>query len=183
MEGVRCREYPQLGDTTRIFLAIAWVFKPELRFFKLFPEVIHVDATSHTPKKKYDLLTFSCKTSLGRQVVFMRIWLPDQTRYSFRWVFQHVLTGLVPSEFFLRTRLIMSDGDRQQQQEIAAAIRDYMPNARLGSCGWHIVDRGWKSNGLTTNIFNSTRKKERCSILFQCCSAMDVFMDEARRIL
>jgi hypothetical protein len=167
-EGVMCREYQQVGDCTKIFLAIAWVFKPELRFFKLFPEVIHVDATSHSTHKKYDLLTFSVKTSFGRQVVFLRVWLPDQTRYSFRWVFQHVLIGLLPKEFFLRTRLIMSDGDRQQQQEIEAAIREYMPNARLGSCGWHIVDRGWRRNGPTTNVFQSHRKKKEVQqALFQ----------------
>jgi hypothetical protein len=167
MEGALCRDNQKVPDNTKIFIAIAWVFKPELRFFKLFPEVIHVDATSHSTNKKYDLLTFSVKTSTGRQVVFLRAWLPDQRRYSFRWVFQHVLTGLVPQEFFLRTRLVMSDGDRQQQQEIETAIRDYMPNAKLGSCGWHIVDRGWRRNGPTTNIFPGTHKKRQVNDLFK----------------
>jgi MULE transposase domain len=166
-EGLICRDLQQVGDDTKIFLAIAWVFKPELRFFKLFPEVIHVDATSHSTHKKYELLTFSVKTSLGRQVVFLRVWLPDQRRYSFRWVFQHVLTGLIPQEFFLRTRLVMSDGDRQQQMEIEAAIRNYMPNARLGSCGWHIVDRGWRRNGPSSNAFQRIQKKKQVQALYK----------------
>ena len=95
-EGQMSRSNYMLSDNTKVFLAIAWVFKPELRFFKLFPEVIHVDGTSHSTQKKYELITFSVKTSLGRQVVFLRVWLPDQKRYSFRWIFQHVLLGLFP---------------------------------------------------------------------------------------
>jgi len=150
-EGQMSRSNYMLSDDTKVFLAIAWVFKPELRFFKLFPEVIHVDGTSHSTQKKYELITFSVKTSLGRQVVFLRVWLPDQKRYSFRWIFQHVLLGLIPKSVFLRTRMVMGDGDRQQQAEIEAAIKDYMPNARFGGCGWHIVDRGWRCNGPTTN--------------------------------
>ena len=65
------RNLQQIADNANVFfLAIAWVFKPELRYFKLFPQVIHVDdGTSHSTQKKYDLITFSVKTSLGRQVV------------------------------------------------------------------------------------------------------------------
>ena len=132
------RNLQQIADNANVFfLAIAWVFKPELRYFKLFPEVFHVDGTSHSTQKKYDLITFSVKTSLGRQVVFLRVWLPDQKRCSFRWVFKHVLLTLVPKECFQRTRLVMSDGDRQQQAEIELAINEYMLNARLhvGGCG------------------------------------------------
>jgi hypothetical protein len=106
-EGQMFRRNVQLADNTKVFLAIGWVFKPELRYFKLFPEVIHVDGTSHSTRKKYELITFSVKTSLGQQVVFLRVWLPDQKRYSFRWVFQHVMLSLVPRECFQRTRLVM----------------------------------------------------------------------------
>jgi len=134
VEGQLSRSNYMLSNDTKVFLAIAWTFKPELRFFKLFPEVIHVDGTSHSTRKKYELITFSVKTSSGQQVVFLRVWLPDQKRYSFRWIFQHVLLGLVPKNIFLRTRLVMGDGDRQQQAEIESAIKDYMPNARFGGC-------------------------------------------------
>jgi hypothetical protein len=47
-EGQMFRRDLQLPDDTKVFLAIAWVFKPELRYFKLFPEVIHVDGKSHS---------------------------------------------------------------------------------------------------------------------------------------
>ncbi len=166
-EGLTFRANYNVSHDTKVFLAIAWVFKPELRYFKLFPEVIHVDGTSHSTEKKYELITFSIKTSLGRQVVFLRVWLPDQKRSSFRWLFQHVLAGLVPSNVFQRTRLVMGDGDRQQQAEIEAAIQEYMPNARFGSCGWHIVDRGWRRNGPTTNSFSTQRKKKEVQIFFR----------------
>jgi hypothetical protein len=167
-EGLLCRRNLQLGSDTKVFLAIAWVFKPELRYFKLFPEVMHVDGTSHSTRKKYELITFSVKSSLGRQVVFLRVWLPDQKRYSFRWIFQHVLLGLIPRECFQRTRLVMGDaGDRQQQAEIELAIKEYMPNARFGGCGWHIVDRGWRRNGPTSNSFTGYQRKQEAQALFR----------------
>jgi len=40
----------------------------------------------------------------------------------------------------------MSDGDAQQINEILGALETYMPNAVRGTCGWHVVDRGWHSN-------------------------------------
>jgi MULE transposase domain/SWIM zinc finger len=166
VEGQLSRSNYMLSDDTKVFLAIAWTFKPELRFFKLFPEVIHVDGTSHSTRKKYELITFSVKTSSGQQVVFLRVWLPDQKRYSFRWIFQHVLLGLVPKNIFLRTRLVIGDGDRQQQAEIESAIRDYMPNARFGGCGWHIVDRGWKRYGPGISCFSARRKRQEVKTFF-----------------
>ena len=45
----------------------------------------------------------------------------------------------------------MADGDPQQSNEIQGAIMDYFKNAVRGSCGWHIVDRGWKEHGPGNN--------------------------------
>ena len=132
-----------LPHDAKLFVAIAWVVKADLRWFKMFPEVVHVDGTSHSCKGKYNLLTFSIKTSLGKQVVFLQIWLPNECLSLFQWVFQHVLCGLLPKEVFERTQLVMGDGDRQQSQGILQAIGTYMTNACLGGCGWHIVDHGF----------------------------------------
>ena len=65
---------------------------------------------AHSTDKIYHLLTFSIKTSTGNQVVFLRVWMPNQQRYTFRWVFQYVLTGLIPLKIFEQTRMFMSDG-------------------------------------------------------------------------
>jgi hypothetical protein len=113
----------------------------------LFPEVLHADCTWDSNNKNNHLLTFSCRTSSGKQVVFLRVWLLNQKRSSFRWVFKFVLTSLFNARTFHRTRLVLVDGDPQQRAELSNAIPEHMPNAIDGGCGWHIVEQGWKVHG------------------------------------
>jgi hypothetical protein len=142
-----CRNNPRVPRDARIFIAVAWANKYDIRTFMLFPEVFHADCTCDTNNTNNHLLTFSCRTSTGKQVVFLRVWLPNQKRFAFRWVFKFVLTSLFDRGAFRRTRLVMVDGDPQQRSELSKAILDYMPNAIDGGCGWHIVEQGWKSHG------------------------------------
>jgi hypothetical protein len=93
------------------------------------------------------LLTFSCHTFTGKQVVFLKIWIPNQKRFSFWWVFTFVLASLIPASISKRTRLAMFNGDTRQRGELAKSIKEYMPNAIVGGCGWHIVHEGWKQHG------------------------------------
>ncbi len=76
-------------------------------------------------------------------MVFLKVvWLPNQKRSAFRWVFKFVLTSLFDASSFQRTRLVMVDGDPQQKSELSKAIFDCMSNAIDGGCGWHIVEQG-----------------------------------------
>ena len=52
-----------------LFILIAWIFLPSFRFFKLCPEVIWCDVTSHSNNKGFSVMTFSCRTSINTQVV------------------------------------------------------------------------------------------------------------------
>jgi hypothetical protein len=142
-----CRTNPKVPRDARIFIAVAWANKFDIRTFSLFPEVFHADCTCDSNNTNNHLLTFSCRTSTGKQVVFLRVWLPNQKRFAFRWVFKFVLTSLFDPMAFCRTRLVMVDGDPQQRSELSKAILDYMPNAMDGGCGWHIVEQGWKRHG------------------------------------
>jgi hypothetical protein len=141
------RTNPRVHKNARIFMAVAWANKFDIRTFSLFPEVFHCDCTCDTNNTNNHLLTFSCRTSTGKQIVFLRIWIPNQKRFTFRWVFKFVLPSLFDVRIFLRTRLVMVDGDPQQKGEISKAITVYMPNAMDGGCGWHIVFQGWKAHG------------------------------------
>ena len=38
----------------------------------------------------------------------------------------------------------MVDGDPQQKPELKKAMSEFMKNAVVGGCGWHIVEQGWK---------------------------------------
>lgn len=117
-----------------------------IRFFKMYPETVFVDVTSHSNNKKYHLLTFSIKTATNRQVVFLRGWLPNQKRFSFRWVFQYGIRALGLDEYFKYTELIMKDGDPQQHNEIKAVMTEYLAQAFDASCGWHLVEQGCNRN-------------------------------------
>ena len=77
----------KLDKNDVLFIAVGWLVLPAFRYFKLCPEVIWCDVTSHSNNKGFHLLTFSCQTSVDKQVVFLWLWIPNQQRFSFRWVF------------------------------------------------------------------------------------------------
>jgi hypothetical protein len=141
------RNNPRVHQQARIFIAVAWASKYDIRTFNLFPEVFHCDCTCDTNNTNNHLLTFSCRTSTGKQIVFLRIWIQNQKRFLFCWVLKFVLTSLFETRVFLRTRLIMVDGDPQQRGELRKPIVVFMPNATDGGCGWHLVEQGWKAHG------------------------------------
>ncbi len=72
------REECNLRKNDALFIAVAWISKPVFCLFKLCPEVVWVDATSHSNNKGFHLLTFSCRTSIGKQVVFLWVFIPNQ---------------------------------------------------------------------------------------------------------
>ena len=146
----------KLDSNQHLFVSIAWIVIPVFRYFLLCPEVIWCDVTSHSNCRGFHLLTFSCRTSLDRQVVFLHIWIPDQTRFSFRWVFQHALPTLIPKWARDRVQFIMKDGDPQQRNEILLALKEVFNNAIEGSCGWHIVGQGWKRHVPGSSFFSDS---------------------------
>ncbi len=121
-----------------LFIAIAWTLVPAFRLFMLCPEVIWCDVTSHSNNKGFSLLTFSCRTSVGKQVIFLWIWIPNEQRFSFRWVFHHAIPTLIPLSIREKVKFIMKDGDPQQRNEILKSLKTIFTNAGEGSCGWHI---------------------------------------------
>jgi hypothetical protein len=104
------RESAQMSRNAKLFIAVAWANKYAIHTFNLFPEVFHCDCTCDTNNTNNHLLTFSCQTSTGKQIVFLSIWILNQKRLSFHW-FKFVLTSIFETRVFLQTHLIMVDGD------------------------------------------------------------------------
>ena len=152
------QETSRVPKASNIFIGIAWALKQELRYFKLFPEVVHLDGTSHTLKEKFHLLTFSVRTSTNHQVIFLRAWIPNLKQSTFEWVFHHIFAKLVPQCYLDRVRLVMGDGDRQQGSEVDYSNASFLKNARSASCGWHIVHGGWLSHSPSLRGFPSSQK-------------------------
>jgi hypothetical protein len=143
----RCN--PLVSPDARVMIACAFETKQATHNFKLFPEVIHADVTSDTNNTGNHMLTFSCNTSEGKQVIFLKVWLPNQKKLSFRWVFKFVLTSMIPPECFKRTRLVMVDGDQQQRDQLVLSMLDFMPNAIDGTCAWHLINQGLMKRSLS----------------------------------
>jgi hypothetical protein len=120
--------------------------KPAFQLFKLCPEVVWLDVTSHSNNKGFHLLTFSSSFSIGKQIVWMWIFIPNQQRFSFRWVFKKALPKLVPKWLMEHVLFVMKDGDPQQCNEILSAMKSVFVNASEGTCGYHVVHMGWRSN-------------------------------------
>ena len=72
----RTRAERQISASQYLFFSIAWVHLPVFRYFKLCPEVIWCDITSHSNKMGYKLLTFSCRASVNKQVVLCSFGYP-----------------------------------------------------------------------------------------------------------
>lgn len=138
-------------EDDNVFHCITWAHEKVLRYFFLCPEVVTFDVTSHTNKNGFHLLTFSCRTSVDKQVVFCRVWLPDQRRASFRYVFQEGLRRILPAHVLARVRFVICDGDPQQNAELRIAIKLLWPKAIIGGCSFHMFGNGWNRHVGTTN--------------------------------
>ncbi len=125
---------------------VAWIVKPAFQLFKLCPEVVWVDVTSHSNNKGFHLLTFSSHLSIGKQIVWMWIFIPNQQGFSFRWVFKEALPKLAPKWLGERVLFFMKDGDPQQCNEILSAMKSVFLNASEGTCGFHVINMGWRTN-------------------------------------
>ncbi len=126
-----------------LFIAVAWIMKPAFRLFKLCPEVVWLNVTSHSHNKGFCLFTFSLHLSIGKQIVWMWIFIPNHLRFSFRWVFKEALPKLVPKWLMERVLFFMKDADPQQRNEILLAMKSVFVNASEGTCDYHVVHMGW----------------------------------------
>ena len=114
----------------------------EYERFHKHPEVIHVDRTASTNKEKYILMTVTSKDRSGKMVTILRAFLPNQRNWSFRWLFCHVFPVFFSPYVLSRVRVIISDGDSCECNQIDSAIKQLMPSTIRVRCGWHIVNRG-----------------------------------------
>ncbi len=146
---------------------MAWIVKPAFQLFKLCPEVVWLDVTSHSKNKGFHLLTFSSCLSIGKQIVRMWIFIPNQQRFSFRWVFKEALPKLVPKWLMERVLFFMKDGDPQQRNEILSAMKSVFVNASEGTCGYHVVHMGWRSNAPSCANILSPQTLRIWSFIFQ----------------
>ncbi len=97
--------------------------------------------------------------------MWLWIFIPNQQRFSFHWVFKEAIPSLVPKWLRDRVLFIMKDADPQQRNEIQSAMMNIFVNASEGTCWYHLVNMGWKNNLPTCiNIFTPS-KQNRWSVI------------------
>ena len=128
-----------LQDEQKYMMSFAWVNPKELYILDAFPEVIMIDTTEKTNNEKRPLLTAGAKDSNGNMFIFLRVFMPNQQSWMFRWVFSVVFPRLLPKHILSKIRIVITDGDPQEYSQVDNAIESVIPNAKRVQCGWHII--------------------------------------------
>ena len=85
--------------------------------------------------------------------------MPNEQRFSFRWVFQHAIPNLIPKVYRDRVKYLMKDGDPQQRNEALYALQNIFVNAREGGCGYHIVQKSFERHVPSVNHLSDPGKQ------------------------
>lgn len=104
-------------------ICIAWLNQQQLQVATSFFLNLHIDATHKVCKiSNLQLLTLSTKDNLGYTIVFLRMWVPNQKEWMFRFVFHHVIPKMIGSQYCRQVKAIISDGDIHLTKVIDSAI-------------------------------------------------------------
>ena len=146
-----------LKNQQHLMIAVAWVLKEEIQYFKMFPDVLQIDVTEDTDKERRPLLVVTIRTTTNRTIPVLHAFLPNQKAWSFRWVFSVVMPRLFGEDVLKNVKFILTDGDRQETSQVDVAIQLFFPHANRLRCGWHIVDQGWVNNCKGLNASKDAR--------------------------
>ena len=127
----------------QFMMAFAWVTPLEKLRFKMFPMVIYCDATMDTNNEGRPLLTMTGKDTSSKTFTILRVYLPNQQMWVFRWVFNVLLPEMYGNQVLSNVNTIITDGDSQEISQLDNAITTFFPHVKRIRCGWHIINRGW----------------------------------------
>jgi hypothetical protein len=82
-----------------------------------------------------------------------------------KWIFQEVLPNMLGMEYLMEVEDIITIGDSQETTQLDLAIKQYIPHGMRLRCGWHIIDRGWNSNGPKSNMAPLNKKEDWVIVL------------------
>ena len=181
-----------LTNEHKYMMGFAWVVPSEILLFEAFPHVVYIDTTEKTNNEKRPLLTVGAKDSNGKVFIFLRVFMPNQQAWMFRWVLSVVFPRLIPKHIHSKIKIIISDGDPQEYLQIDNAIQVYFPSLTRVRCAWHIISKGLEDNvdmkfpDLPSNIIQDQRSiilswilswtKDRCETYLEFRYSLFLFM-------
>ena len=145
---VRSRNAANCTEEQNLMLGFTWVLPCERRLFEMFPEVLTIDCTADTNNEGRPLLTMNGKDSNGKMFTVLRAFLPNEKAWVFRWLFSYILPKMFGSTVINQIKVVITDGDSEEYEQLDMAIDEYMPCVFRQRCGWHLVEKGWQNRVL-----------------------------------
>lgn len=140
------RKSLNIVETNRYLMAFAWAVLEDAFLLRLFPEVVTVNVVKSTNNEKRPLFTMCGKTTHGKIFTIMRVFLPHEKTWIFWWLFCILLPRLFGKPTVDQIKVIISDGDSQEIQQLDNAITLFLPIIVRVRCGWHIIFMGWRAH-------------------------------------
>ena len=98
--------------------------------FSLFPNIVFVDATMDTNSEGRPLLSLVGKDTCSKTFTILRVLLPNQQLWVFRWVFCVLLPKVYSNDLLSQIKIIVTDGDAQESSQIDNAIDLFFPQVK-----------------------------------------------------
>ena len=151
-----------------MMVALAWVMETDRRYFGLYPEIIMIDVTENTNNEKRPMLLVVGRDADGSTFVVMRVYLPHQRRWIFKWIFDFCFRKLLGKSNCANVQLVVTDGDRNIIDTLKELMteRSVLPNASYKRCMFHLVTLPLKD---ITVIRTTSFQKHLWSIIASWC--------------
>ena len=123
-------------------ICMAWTTPDQFLLAHGFSLNISIDVTHKVCNiANLKLLTISTKDSFANTKVILRMWIPNERVWVFKFILNEVFPKMFGNPYCRRIQGIVSDGDIHLTKTIDNAIKTTFPNATRVPCSWHIVDR------------------------------------------
>ena len=131
-----------LSKQHKDLICIAWITTDMKRLANAFSQSLSIDAT-HKTVKIDDLshLSVTVKDSFGKTTVVLRLWIPNQKEWMFKYVLNVVIPKLLGESYCSRVKAICTDGDPWLIRMVNLSITTVYRNAVRIPCAWHLIDR------------------------------------------
>ena len=141
MDLMNTRSSRNIEPSSKIMVALAWVMDTDRKFFELYPEILMIDVTENTNNEKRPMLLVVGKDADGTTFVVMRVYLPHQRRWIFKWIFESCFKQLLGTSCCSKTNLVVTDGDRNIIDSLKSLMKKngLFPNASYKRCMFHLV--------------------------------------------
>ena len=123
-------------------VCFAWTTKEMIKLANAFPQSLSLDATHKATKiDGLSLFTATVKDSFGKTTVILRMWIPNQKEWMFKFILMDIIPQLLGRQYCEKVRCIVTDGDMYLIKQVDAAIMALYKNAIRLPCSWHLIDR------------------------------------------